>query len=167
MKAFRSVWPYAFWVCAVVCIAGCSATRKTVKLSASEVSQLVSDQSFVFIAERMNPLRGANRSLTSYYDVKVGRDTLSSYLPYFGRAYGGIIDPAGGGLQFTSTDYVYSATPGKGDSWSISIQPRDLPQIQSLTFNVFNNGTATLNVTSTNRDPISFYGYLQPLDKEI
>lgn len=145
--------------------AGCSQTRKIVKLEPAEVSDLVTGQSFIFVAERMNPMRGPNRTLTAYYDVKVKKDTLDSFLPYFGRAYGGIIDPSRGGLRFTSKDYRYSVTEGRRNSWDVSITPTDVMEVQSMNFNIFDNGTATLSVTSTNRDPISFYGYLQPIDK--
>lgn len=47
-------------------LAGCSPAKKLVQLSAGEVRDLVSEQSFKFIANRMNPMRGSQKNLNSY-----------------------------------------------------------------------------------------------------
>ena len=53
---------------------------------------------------------------------------------------------------------------GKRNSWNVTISPNDVPGVQALNFSIFNNGTAVLNVTNTYSDPITFYGYLQPVE---
>lgn len=143
----------------------CTGTKKFVKLEPSDVAALVSNHTFFFIADKMNPMRGPQKNLSSYYDVKVNKDSLASFLPYYGRAYGGIIDPTRGGLEFTSTEFDYTINQAKNKSWEVNIRPKDVQQVQQLSFIIFDNGNATLNVTSTNKDPISFYGHLQPLDQ--
>ena len=122
---------------------------------------MVDSQHFVFVAQSVTPLRGRFRNLTSEYDVRVSKDTLISYLPYFGRAYTAPLDPSETGLNFTSTNFSYSVAPGKKKSWTITIKPKDYRDVQQFLFTVYDNGSASLNVTSVSRDPISFLGYIE------
>lgn len=141
---------------------GCSPVKPLVKLSADDVQQLISSESFVFIANRMVPLRGGQRHLQTGYDVKVKDSVLVSSLPYFGRAYAGSMVPSGYGLSFTSNDFTYSSQQDKKNSYIVTITPKDVQDVQSLRFTIFDNGSTTLDVTSINKDPISFSGILQP-----
>ena len=125
---------------------------------------MINDHSFIFVAERMDPLRGRSRILTSSYDVRVNNDSLVSYLPYFGRAYSAPIDPTNIGTQFTSTKFTYQINPAKNNQWRISIVPKDVQSIQELVFTIFDNGNTTLNVLSTSRDQISYTGYLKKVE---
>lgn len=127
---------------------------------------MVDSQHFVFVAQSVTPLKGGFRNLTSSYDVSISKDTIISYLPYFGRAYSAPLDPSQGGLNFTSTNFSYSVTPHKKDGWNVSIQPKDNTGIQQLLFTIYDNGSANLNVTSTSRDPISFDGYIKTEEKK-
>lgn len=139
----------------------CSSTKKAVALNDNDVKNIVDSSQFTFVAERMNPLRGRNRILTSYYDVEVKPDTLSSFLPYFGRSFQAPMDPSKSPLEFHSYNFTYKVTQKNPDQWQVFINPKDRQEIQQLMFTIFNNGTATLNIVSTNRDPISFYGHIQ------
>jgi hypothetical protein len=140
---------------------GCSSSKKMEKLSPQDVSEMINAKRFIFVAERVNPMRGRSRNLTSPYDVAINEGTVNCYLPYFGRAYQAPIDPSKGGLIFKSLDFSYNATEKSQDEWQININPKDNSEVQQLLFQVFGNGRATLNVTNTNRDPISFYGYIK------
>ncbi len=146
----------------VLALSSCSSSRKMVQLSGDEISEMINNRTFTFVADRMNPLRGSQKNLTAYYDLTVDKDTLDSFLPYYGRARG-IILPSDSGLRFTSRDFNYSVKEGKNNSWIVSIRPKDTQQVQSMTLTIFENGSSTLDVNSTNKDPISFYGNLQPV----
>jgi hypothetical protein len=76
----------------------CSSSKKIVQLNADDVRNMVDSSQFVFVAERVTPLRGSTRYLTSRYDVIVKKDSLDCELPYFGRAYQAPIDPSKGGI---------------------------------------------------------------------
>lgn len=145
-------------------LSGCASSQKFVKLTSSDVSNLVDSRSFVFIANKMNPLRGPERNLITYYDVSVDNDSLSMYLPYFGRVYQGFVNPIYGPLHFDTRDFAYSVKSGKKNSYQVVITPKNDTQVQTMYFDVFDNGTAVLNITGVNMDPITFYGYLQPVD---
>jgi Domain of unknown function (DUF4251) len=111
-------------------------------------------------------LRGSFRNLTSPYDVTISKDTMVSYLPYFGRAYTAPMGTTESGLNFTSTNYSYTVTPGKKNAWMVSIKPHDYTDVQQYLFTIFDNGSATLNVTSVSRDAISFMGYIKKIEKK-
>jgi hypothetical protein len=110
-------------------------------------------------------LRGAARYLTSRYDVVVKKDTVNCYLPFFGRAFQAPMDPSKGGIQFRSTNFSYTVTPKNNNQWDVTIKPNDYGDVQQLYFNIFSNGTASLNVVNTHRDPISFTGHVEKINK--
>ncbi len=134
---------------------------------AAKVKKMVDDVNFVFKANYANPQGGGNRPLTSDYDLKVVKDSIIAYLPYFGRAY--VAPPPGtteGGIKFTSTNFKYDAKRGKKGEWQIVIKPKDHDitdwrDVQQLVLNISSNGYASLQVLSSNRSPISFDGELE------
>ena len=130
------------------------------------IKNMVDSQHFVFVAQSVTPLRGQFRNLTSLYDVKISKDTMVSYLPYFGRAYTAPLNPSETGLDFTSTNFSYSASPHKKKGWDVVIKPKDNTDIQQFLFTIYDNGSAYLNVTSISRDPISFNGYIKKEEKK-
>ena|SRR5215471_3223073 len=127
------------------------------------VKKMVADKHYVFKAETVMPMGGTTRHLSTDYDVKITKDTVQAYLPYFGRAYSAPIGQSEGGIIFLSKNFEYTVTDKKG-GWDITIKPKDVRDVQQLNFSIFNNGSTNLNVTSTNRQPISFGGHIDPPD---
>ena len=121
---------------------------------------------YVFVAQTVTPLRGGLRQLTSYYDLTVSGDTVISNLPYFGRAYVAPMNPSEGGLAFTSTASDYRVKTKKKGTREIGINTKAGGDNQRMLLTVFNDGTASLQVTSNNRDVISFSGYVQEAGKK-
>ncbi|MDB5143333.1 MAG: hypothetical protein JWQ66_2046 [Mucilaginibacter sp.] len=117
---------------------------------------------YTFLANYVLPQRGGGRQLTSEYDLRVTPDSVISYLPYFGRAYFDVPYGGGdGGIKFTSTKFTYEAKEKKKGGWEISIRPSDVKNIDRLLLNISADGYASLSVNSTNRDFITFDGYLK------
>jgi hypothetical protein len=106
-------------------------------------------------------MSGRVRQLTPDYDLKITKSSIVSYLPYFGRAYSAPLDPTQGGIQFTSKDFEYTATPRNKGGWDVLIKPKDYRDVQQMTLTISSTGYATLQVTSINRQPISFNGYIR------
>ncbi|GGB00007.1 DUF4251 domain-containing protein [Puia dinghuensis] len=123
---------------------------------------LVDSQDYVFKAWQAMPMRGRVRNLTYDYDLKVSKQAIVSYLPYYGEAYVAPIDPTKNGLEFTSKDYTYTVTPGKKEGWTVMIKPKDYPEVQQMILNISSAGYASLQVISTNRQAISFSGAIVP-----
>jgi hypothetical protein len=124
------------------------------------LKELVETKHFVFTAQTVLPLGGAMRQLTSEYDVKLSGDSLISYLPYFGRAYGPINPGDDGGIKFTSTKFDYKTKARKKGGWDIMITPKDNRDVRQLNFTISASGYASLQVSSNNRQSISYNGYI-------
>lgn len=141
----------------------CTPTQKAVDLKSGDINNMVNSHEFVFVTDRVTPLRGRTRNLTSTYDVTVKKDSLVSYLPFFGRAYQAPMNSIEGGIQFTSTNFSYEVNARKNNGWDVIIKPKDYRDVQQFSFSIFDNGSATLNVTSTYKDPISFSGHVEKI----
>ncbi|MDO5523267.1 MAG: DUF4251 domain-containing protein [Bacteroidia bacterium] len=126
---------------------------------AAEIQQRMNDFDFTFKATYAYPTGFRSMYLSPFYDVKVSPDTVRAYLPYYGRAYVAPMDPREGGIKFTSTNFDYQVEPGrKKGNWQVNIRTNDTGREIFLFFDIWENGTARLNVTDTNRQPISFQG---------
>ncbi len=130
------------------------------------VKKMVDERNYVFVPQSVSPLKGKTRQLTSGYDLKVFADSLISYLPFFGRAFTAPINPADGGINFTSSDFEYNAEARKKGGWDISIKPKDVNDIQQLLLTIYDNGNAYLTVYSNNKDAISYNGYIRARDQK-
>jgi Domain of unknown function (DUF4251) len=130
------------------------------------IKNMIDSQHFVFFAQTVSPLRGGIRQLTSEYDVQIDKNSLVSYLPYFGTAYAPPTNPAESDLSFNTNQISYSVLPFKKHGWTITIKPKNNNGVLQYIFTIFDNGTANLNVTSISRDAISFSGYIQQVQKK-
>lgn len=142
-------------------IAGCAAMR----MSPEEKSQLaenvragVANREFTMDINNMTPTRGHTRYVTGF-SVKVHGDTLDSALPFFGvihqAPYGG-----GKGLTFTSAIDSYDYYEHRSGHYKVEIRTHNDEDNFIYSFDIFDSGSATLTVTSGNRDPMSYTGSL-------
>lgn len=125
------------------------------------LKNLLATRTFVFKAQSAWPLQGTVIQLTPGFDVKVFTDSINSYLPYFGRAYQAGYNSNSGGISFTSTRFEYKLKDNGKKGWELVIKPNDVKDINQLIYSVSTNGYATLQVTSNNRQAISFYGIIE------
>jgi hypothetical protein len=123
-------------------------------------------KSYVFIAQSVSPMRGSMRQLTPEYDLRISPDSIIAWLPYFGRAYSAPLNSSEGGIKFTSTNFNYTVVNRNKGGWDIKIKTKDVTDINQLFLTVFANGSASLQVISNNRDPISFSGYISGKNKK-
>jgi hypothetical protein len=161
---FRNIIFFLVLAFAVLCVKNISA-QKTSKSDAKKMQyeNSVENKQFVFHAQTVLPLKMATRNITvDDYIVKISNDTLESHLPYFGQAYQAQIGTSVSALDFTSTNFSYNVTPGKNKRWNVIVNIKDKNSMQ-YSFIIFNNGNASLHVSSIERDPISFQGYITPL----
>ena len=75
-----------------------------------------------------------------------------------------------GGINFTSTKFDYKSVPGKKGNWVITITPKDKSisdwrRVQFMKLNISADGSASLSVVSSSRDPITFNGYIDARGK--
>ena len=123
------------------------------------IANMIAAQNYVFTAQSAMPTGPSpDRQLNGQYDLTVTKDSVISYLPYFGRAYTAPIDPTKGGIKFTSTKFDYKLTERKKGGWSIVIKPQDTQEASQLILSVSESGYASLQVIGNNRQPILFNG---------
>jgi len=159
MKARSSLLSTVLIVFLLMSVAGFSQNSKDEK--AALVKENVENRNYRFVAQTALPLQGRVRQLTTEYTLKVTKDTIIADLPYFGRAYSAPIGATNGGIQFTSTNFDYTSTEKKKGGWDISIKPKDTQDVRELSLSISQNGYASLQVISNNRQTISFNGYLK------
>ena len=136
--------------------------KEAKKAKAAEVIQSAIDgKNYTFRAQSIVPVSGITRQLSGVYDLTVSDNEVTSFLPYMGRIYMPLIDPMEGPLRFTSKDFTYSASINPKKGWTISIKPKDVRSVSAFTLNVQDNGSATLLVTGNDRQPVTFYGYIE------
>ena len=146
-------------------ITGCSASKNLKKeekvAKETELRKAIENRTFVVEVDRAFPMGASSRMLTSLYSLTVSGDTVKSYLPFFGRAYS---VPYGGGegliFDSTMTDYQSSIdTKGKA---TIEFKTKSKEDNLVYQVQIFMNGAASVDVTSINRQPISFTGKAYP-----
>jgi hypothetical protein len=152
----------------IIANANAQQTAKQIKeqQKAASIKHKIDEQNYTFIAQYAQPLRGGQRYLTSDYDLHVKKDSVTAWLPYFGRVYMDVpYNPTDDGIKFTSTKFDYKISEKKKGGWTITIVLHDVRRTQKLLLDVYTNGSANLQATSNSRDAISFLGYIKDDDK--
>ena len=166
MKAKLILSAYIFFVISLLSSTATAQTKKQLreKARAAEVQKLLESRRFSFKAQSVQPMRGGTINLTSNYDLTIKKDTIQSYLPYYGRAYSAPLNPTESPLTFNSTNFTYTEVNGKKGSKEITIELKDQSlNVRKFYLSVSAQGYATLQTINTNRDPISFNGYISAI----
>ena len=136
-------------------------TLKAQETNETALKNILSSKTFVFKAQSAWPLQGTVVQLTPGFDTKVMDDSINTYLPYFGRSYAAGYTNNGGGISFTSTKFDYKLKEKEKGGWELVIRPTDTKEVSQMIYSISSNGYATLQVTSNNRQAISFYGVVE------
>ena len=142
----------------------CGTTRSAAEKEqiAADIRHAVERCDFIFEATYAYPTGYRSVYLSPYYNVKVSPDTVKAYLPYYGRAYRAPMDPREGGFNFTSTDFDYKLIPvNRKGNWQTEVTILDLDRPVTFRFDIWENGTARLDVNDMNRQAISFQGNIE------
>jgi hypothetical protein len=144
----------------MVFITSCSLLKTTPEII-KEVTQKVHSKDFDIAVNYVNPMGGRQLYLNSDYDLRIKNDSAFAYLPYFGIAYS---TPYGGegGIKFAEPMKNYSVkSTNKSDGWNIRFKVKAKENDYEIFINIFNSGSAMINVNSINRQPITFDGELK------
>lgn len=128
--------------------------------SSRNISSPVIDTShWVFTANQMIPEYGKSSQQDAGYTVNYDTKRLIVSLPYAGKAYGTADMLSGKGpLDFISLDFTVDKQSKRTGEWRISIEPKDHPEVRSMNFIFYNNGSANLDIILTNKSGVSFRG---------
>ncbi|WP_443945827.1 DUF4251 domain-containing protein [Pedobacter sp. AW1-32] len=148
-------------------------------------SRIVQDKQYTFVANSAMPLSNNDVSAIlnrmpgstggsvinlsgQQYDLKVTKDSLVAYLPFYGRSFNAPYNPSEGGIKFTSKDFTYKESKNKKGTYTIQMNTKDLKRENyMLTLTITTTGYATLTASSVNKQAIFFNGYLdEPAKKD-
>ena len=127
-----------------------------------EIALAVNNDRWDFTAQHVMPSYGRSRVITGSYFVNCRKDSLMVALPYYGK----VNSPAGASntnpLDFQSTNIKIEKQEKKPGEWLVTVKP-DNPEVRAMVFSFFDNGSAQLNITMTNRSGISYTGKIAPV----
>jgi len=158
---------YFVWIGFLLCTfaLGCSTSKELQKAekTAEEAALRVAIEKRTFVVEvdRAIPLSGNSRILTSPYSLEVNGEEVKSYLPFFGRAYS-IPYGGGDGLIFNSVISDYQLSYEKKGQVLIKFKTKSKEDRLVYRVHIFPNGSTLIDVTSDNRQQISFNGKAYP-----
>ncbi|MBR5661710.1 MAG: DUF4251 domain-containing protein [Bacteroidales bacterium] len=142
-------------------LSGCGSLRMTPEEKAAveaQIAENMDNRTYFIDVDQVLPRRGSTRHVTNY-SLTVNGDKLISHLPYFGQAwnipYGG-----GKGMSFESKISDYIESYPKPDRRQITLATNNGEDTFVFVIEVFNNGKATIDVRSRNREPIAYYGMM-------
>ncbi|MGV8095642.1 MAG: DUF4251 domain-containing protein [Mangrovibacterium sp.] len=132
-----------------------------------EIKQLIDSRQFRFIARAVIPMAGPRIDLTSTYDLTVDSMKVEAWLPFFGRAYRVEYGDREGGIKF------------KDEADTMDIKYNKRKKMYNIDFTVDTDkdnyqvrisaglsGYADVSVNSNNRQSISYYGIIEPLESD-
>lgn len=153
-------------VLAGVLVTSCASTQNSglskaeiKRQKAEDVRQALYDRHFTINVTSAHPTSFPHVNLTSTYSLQVSGDSVISYLPYYGRAYS---VPYGGGkaLNFSAKMSGYDLSRSKKE-YNIKMSIENEEDRYLYYIDVFDNGRASILVTSQNRTDILFYGDME------
>jgi hypothetical protein len=157
----------------IPCITGCSSTVNYAE--ASKVIDLVEHDNYTFVATKAYPMDQATMNILGslrptgsgwgilnldyVYGFSLEHTLIKVDLPYFGRAFSPTIDPSKNSVKFKSKNISILKKKNK-NRYSVTLQIHDVQNIQTMYLDIFNNGKARLSINFTDRQPISYDGYI-------
>jgi len=132
--------------------------RKAEKLATQieKTKSLINGKNFVFIPDRVNPSSGRSVSVNGFH-LKLEGENVICYLPFYGRAYSAEYGSGSSPFDFTQKLEKYSMTVDK-KGFNIKFSVKNKSDNIDFILNVFESGSASLRVNSTNRATISYDG---------
>jgi len=127
----------------------------------SPFKEMVDGKNLFFHAQSCSPMKGGLQQLSPGYTFAVVPDSVISDLPYFGRVHMAPMNPSDAGIRFTSVDFQYSVKDKKKGGWDITIKSKDVRNHPQIYLSISPKGTASVRISCSDRDPISFNGYIE------
>ena len=127
----------------------------------ANVKQLVDAKRYIFRAQSVTPTSGGIIQLSRGYDLTVMPDSVIAYLPYYGRVYQAPTNTDEAGIKFTSINFDYTQKERKKGGWDIVIKPKDARNSIQMFLTISENGRTLVNLTSSDRQSISYKGYIE------
>lgn len=121
------------------------------------VKEAIDSKTYKINVNSAQPMRGGIHMLTNDYSLKVGNDSVHSYLPYFGVGYN-IPYGGGKGLVFSEPITEYKTREFKKGKVRINFKTRNDEGNYEYSLTIYPNGSTTIYVQAYNRQAISYKG---------
>ena len=142
----------------------CSSSKSVTASTPEDTKQAILANRWLFVAQSVNPQGGRTQVINGRYEIRTSKDTVNAYLPYFGKSYSGAGAMTNANpMDFKSTNFSIDQEEIKKGGIRVTIRPKDYSAVQTLQFSFYDNGSASLMVTLTDRSPISYNGRVEPL----
>ncbi len=134
---------------------------------AAKVKQATEAKNYTIEVDRAFPMRGQSINLTSSYDLAVRGDSVTAYLPYFGVSQRAIYGDSEGGIKFAEPAANYKISYNeKKQQYHITFDIRSPKDSYKISLYIFTNGSASVDISPSSSDFISYRGELVFKDNE-
>lgn len=140
--------------------------EETAKKEYEAIKSLIEAGEYQFVATWASTQKGRRINLTTNYgDLKINKDKAEADLPYFG-----VVQTASytgdGGIKFKNEGIAYQIeTNEKKQMITITFKANQKTEALSLILSVFKSGNASLKISSSHRNSISYDGKVSELVK--
>jgi hypothetical protein len=145
---------------ALICLQGFSQSGTDPKEqdAFSHLKDGIESRNFRFHALSVTSMKGMTRQLTSEYFLQINKDSLSVFLPYYGRSFTTNYPPTDLSTEFNTTQFSYQSDTLKKGGWNILIVPKNQTNASQISMSISSGGYCTLRINSIYREPITYYG---------
>ncbi|MCJ7468530.1 MAG: DUF4251 domain-containing protein [Maribacter sp.] len=142
-------------------------TRKEKATKAYETTKaLVTSGNFMFDADRANPVSGSSISMTTNANyLKIMKDSVSAYLPYFGTVTSSLGYSGEGAIQFDTHPANYKAQFNDAKrNITVEFSAFGKSELFDVILEISGSQYANLLVNTMSRSSIRYYGKISTLD---
>jgi hypothetical protein len=128
----------------------------------AKIDSMIMAKDYIFVARSANPMQMQTVHLISDYQLRITGDSVSVFLPYYGRAYQADISLSDGGIKLNDVVKKYQLEKRKSN-YEIRFEAEGERDNYRFFISIGAGGYATLNVSSNHRQAIVFNGVIKNL----
>ncbi|KXN98458.1 hypothetical protein LS48_10180 [Aequorivita aquimaris] len=153
MKALRILYTLV-----VLFIFGSTTAQNKTEKPHTSIETLLNSKNFEFIANTALPLGQPPKNLVgSNYSITFSPEMVISNMPFYGRAYSGMIMGRDKGMRFKGKPEDFIITSAK-NGYNVTTTVKGETDIYVISISVGYSSFATLSISSNDRGTISFQG---------
>lgn len=153
MKALRILYTLV-----VLFIFGSTTAQNKTEKPHTSIETLLNSKNFEFIANKALPLGQPPKNLVgSNYSITFSPEMVISNMPFYGRAYSGMIMGRDKGMRFKGKPEDFIITSAK-NGYNVTTTVKGETDIYVISISVGYSSFATLSISSNDRGTISYQG---------
>lgn len=153
MKALRILYTLV-----VLFIFGSTTAQNKTEKPHTSIETLLNSKNFEFIANTALPLGQPPKNLVgSNYSITFSPEMVISNMPFYGRAYSGMIMGRDKGMRFKGKPEDFIITSAK-NGYNVTTTLKGETDIYVISISVGYSSFATLSISSNDRGTISYQG---------